>query len=134
MKEIILTLILSVSIEAGVPPEFVTAIALENNLTEQSIQAEVEHIRWLAEQLHYCTWFSVAIAYNAGIDRVWSPPWSAIEYANKVVAKMYELSGEGMYFDPRVVAYEQAPFRRPTERLESDFDELYGVMPYVGGR
>ena len=125
MKEIILTLILSVSIDAGVPPEFVTAVALEDNWTEQNVREEVEHIRWLAEQLHYCTWFSVAIAYNAGLSRVWDPPWSAVEYANKVIYKMYELSGDGIYFDPRVVAYEEAPFRRPIERVPSDLEEFF---------
>ena len=124
------------------PPEFVTAIVMtekslpnpvnsffagleDSPYPEENIRAGIEHIHWLMEQLHYCTWFSVAIGYYAGLSRVWDPPWPSIIYANEVVLKMHELSGEGMYFDPRVNAYDRPPFRIPTERLASDFVDLF---------
>ena len=137
--EVIQALILVISLEVGVPPEFVMAIALTENSSlnptatstnvdgsvdrgimqlssryfhledwadpVENIRIACEHIYWLAEQLYYCTWFSVAIAYNAGLSRVWDPPWSSVEYANEVMRKMYEFSGEGMYFNPLVNSY-----------------------------
>ncbi|MCL2092992.1 MAG: lytic transglycosylase domain-containing protein [Treponema sp.] len=60
---------------------------------ETNIRAGVEHIRWLMEQLEGDTFWSVAVSYNAGLSRLNNPPESSIEYASKVLALYWELSG-----------------------------------------
>ena len=126
--EVIKALIVAISLEVGVPPEFTLAIALTENWTlnpraisppnrngtrdkgvmqlnenyfqlnrwycpEENIRAGVRHIRWLMDHPWTCTFWSVAIAYNAGINRLYRPPDSTIRYAYDVIRRFSELSG-----------------------------------------
>jgi len=125
--EIIKAMIIAISLEVGVPPEFALAIALTENWTlnpravspvnsngtrdkgvmqlnenyfqlnswycpEENIWAGVRHIRWLMDHPWTCTFWSVAIAYNAGIGRLNRPPESTIRYAYQVIRRFNELS------------------------------------------
>jgi len=124
----ILAIIVAVSLEYGVPPEFSKAIALTENWTlnpraisppnsngsrdfgifqindqyfclvewynpHVNIRHGVRHIRWLMEHPWTCTFWSVAVAYNAGLGRLSSPPASTIRYAEQVIRRFNELSG-----------------------------------------
>ena len=126
--EVIKALIIAISLEVGVPPDFVLAIALTENWTlnpraisppnsngtrdkgvmqlnqnyftlerwycpNENIRAGVKHIRWLMDHPWTCTFWSVAIAYNAGIGRLQRPPQSTIRYADQVIRKFNELAG-----------------------------------------
>ena len=121
-EEEIVELIIKISVEEGVPPEIVLAIAYTENWTlnpkavspinqdgsvdlgvmqlnsnyfghvdwecpEANVTAGVRHIRWLMGSLRGSTWWSVAVAYNAGLSRVNNPPASTLTYADKVIEK-----------------------------------------------
>jgi len=125
--EVIKALIIAISLEVGVPPEFSLAIALTENWTlnpravsppnrngtrdwgvmqlnenyfqlerwycpEENIRAGVRHIRWLMDHPMTCTFWSVAIAYNAGVGRLRQPPESTIIYAYQVIRRFNEFS------------------------------------------
>jgi len=126
--EIIKALIIAISLDVGVPPEFALAIALTENWTlnpraisppnrngtrdkgvmqlnenyfhltrwycpEENIRAGVQHIRWLMDHPWTCTFWSVAVAYNAGLSRLQRPPESTLRYACQVISRFNELSG-----------------------------------------
>ena len=124
--EKIIDLIIQISLEEGVPPNFVVAIALTENSAlcpiavghnrngtrdlgimqlndryfshvdwqcpEANIRAGVRHIYWLMTALKDCTWWSVAVGYNAGLSRVGDPPEATLDYAEKVLTLYHELS------------------------------------------
>jgi len=58
-----------------------------------NITAACKHIAWLATCLEGNTWYAVAIAYNAGINRAFDPPYSSVDYAIAVMTKYQELNG-----------------------------------------
>jgi len=126
--EVIKALIIAISLEVGVPPDFSLAIALTENWTlnpraisppnrngtrdkgvmqlnqnyfflerwycpEENIRVGVTHIRWLMDHPSTCTFWSVAIAYNAGLGRLRQPPQSTLVYADQVIRRFNELSG-----------------------------------------
>jgi len=126
--EIKKALIMAISLEEGVPPEFAVAIALTENWTlnpravsppnrngtrdwglmqlndayfplsnwycaETNARTAIRHIRWLMDHPRTCTFWSVAVAYNAGIKRLNRPPNSTLTYAENVMRKFNELSG-----------------------------------------
>jgi hypothetical protein len=61
--------------------------------TETNVRAGVEHIKYLIDRPETTTYWSVCIAYNAGISRVNNPPVSTLNYADRVMAKWHELQG-----------------------------------------
>ena len=60
---------------------------------ETNIRQGIRHIRWLIDHPWTCTWWSVAIAYNAGINRLNRPPESTLRYADQVIRRWEELIG-----------------------------------------
>ena len=60
---------------------------------ETNIRQGVRHIRWLMEHPRTCTWWSVAVAYNAGINRLSRPPESTLRYADAVMRRFNEFTG-----------------------------------------
>jgi len=67
-----------------------------------NITAAVLHIKMLAVALEGNTWGAVAIAYNAGLSRVFNPPSSSQLYAIAVMAKYTELNGR-RYTQPVII-------------------------------
>jgi len=60
---------------------------------ETNIRRGVAHIRWLVDHPWTNTWWSVAVAYNAGINRINTPPDSTLRYADNVMRMFNEFSG-----------------------------------------
>ena len=59
---------------------------------ETNIRAGVIHIRQLIDNPQTQTYWDVALAYNSGLGRLEDPPDSAIEYANQVMWRWYDIS------------------------------------------
>jgi soluble lytic murein transglycosylase-like protein len=67
---------------------------------ETNIRAGVAHIKWLMGQ-GLGVWH-IAVAYNAGISRVYNPPSASKIYADKVYAQYRELlDGKAISYDRR---------------------------------
>jgi len=61
-----------------------------------NIRAGCEHIKMLINRPETTTYWSVAIAYNAGINRIRNPPASTLRYADAVIKKFNELTYGGV--------------------------------------
>ena len=61
---------------------------------ETNIRFGAAYIRHLAERMPYgSTWGEVAIAYNAGMGRLYTPPASTVKYSSNVMLRYTELNG-----------------------------------------
>ena len=60
---------------------------------ETNIRTGIRHIKWLIDHPWTCTYWSVAAAYNAGINRLDDLPDTTPDYANRVMRLWSELSG-----------------------------------------
>jgi len=63
---------------------------------ETNIRAGCLHIKELMSKPELNTYWSVAVAYNCGYARYSNnktPPWTSLEYADRVIARWYALEG-----------------------------------------
>jgi len=61
---------------------------------EINIRAGCSHIKTLLNRKEIKTYWLAAVAYNAGLGKIHSPPKSAVNYAHRVMKKYTELNGK----------------------------------------
>ena len=125
-RELIISIILAIAAEVGVPQYFALSVAIEESdlnpvavnvnmngtvdrgvmqlnsayfahvdwqCVESNIRAGINHIMVLKNKPDINTWWSVAIAYNAGHSRLHNPPATSGSYANRVIDRFNGFMG-----------------------------------------